>query len=294
MLIPDVLELQAPENPLPLVFDSPHSGTHYPKDFDYACDFKILERAEDKYVDDLFNAAPEYQACLLKALFPRSYIDANRNINDIDPELFDGEWPYKDQYPIKPTNRSEAGIGVIRRLITPSQELHTRKLSPKDIKLLIETYYIPYHTALQQILDGAHDKFGAVWHINCHSMPSAASSKGGMGRINPYIQPDFVLGDRDGTSCDIDFTHSIRDFLTSNGYKVAINNPYKGVELVQRYSNPAAGRHSLQIEVNRALYLNEETYKKSKNYNTLKTDITKLINFCADYTQSQLIPIAAD
>lgn len=293
MLIPNVLELIAPENPLPLVFDSPHSGTHYPDNFNYACDFATLEKAEDKLVDDLFSAAPNHGGCLLNALFPRSYIDTNRASDDIDPELFEGEWPFED-FPINPSNRSYAGIGLIRRLLTPKDSLYAHKLSPKDIMSRIETYHTPYHDTLQQILDGAHNNFGQVWHINCHSMPSAATSKGAMGRINPYIQPQFVLGDRDGTSCDIGFTHAIRDHLKSKGYIVAINNPYKGVELVERYSAPASGRHSLQIEINRALYLNEDTYKKSANYDKLKADITDLIAFCASYVESNLIPIAAD
>lgn len=293
MLIPNVLELIAPENPLPLIFDSPHSGTNYPADFNYACDFSTLEKAEDKFVDDLFSAAPDHGACLLNALFPRSYLDANRAGDDIDPELFEGEWPFKD-VPINPSNRSYAGIGLIRRLLSPNTPVYDQKLSPKDILSRIKTFHIPYHDTLEQILNGAHHNYGQVWHINCHSMPSSAASKGAMSRINPYIQPDFVLGDRDGTSCDIKFTHAIRDHLKSKGYIVAINNPYKGVELVERYSAPASGRHSLQIEINRALYLDEDTYKKSKNYDALKADITELIAFCADYVQSNLVPIAAD
>ncbi len=297
MLIENVLELIAPKNPIPLIFDSPHSGTHYPADFNYSCAFQTLEKAEDQYVDDLFAAAPDYNAPLLRALFPRSYLDVNRAHNDIDPELFDGDWPYDDM-PIDPTNRSYAGIGLIRRLISPNEPVYAELLSPKEIKSRIETYYRPYHDVLENIIDGAHKNYGQVWHVNCHSMPSktlgASLKNSALGRVNPYIQPDFVLGDRDGTSCDLDFTHSIRDHLKSKGYIVAINNPYKGVELVERYSTPSIGRHSLQIEISKALYLNEETHQKSKNYEKLKADITGLIAYCADYTQSNLIPMAAD
>ena len=154
---------------------------------------------------------------------------------------------------------------------------------PKDIKYLIDTYYDPYHQKLEELLDTAHAQHGKVYHINCHSMPSSALTSGALGRINPASTPDFVLGDRDGTTCDIDFTHNLRDFIESLSYKVAINNPYKGVELVERYSDPARGRHSIQIEINRALYLNEDTYKKSQNYEKLKADIEKLIKFCEKY-----------
>ncbi len=125
-------------------------------------------------------------------------------------------------------------------------------------------------------------------------MPSAGPTRGALNRVNPFSPPDFVLGDRDGTTCDIDFTHALRDFLKEIGYKVAINDPYKGVELVNRYSAPSTGRHSIQIEISRALYLNEDTCEKSKNYDKLKADITKLIGFCADYVQANLVQMAAD
>lgn len=293
MNIPNILKLETPENPLPLVFDSPHSGTHYPNDFDHACDHDLLEKAEDKFVDDLFSAAPAYGASLLSALFPRSYLDVNRAMNDIDPELLSAPWDY-DCTPMNPSNRSYAGIGLIRRLVRPGQPVYNRQLSPLEIKSRIETYYKPYHAALEKLIEDAHYNYGQVWHINCHSMPSPSPTNGAMGRVNPYTAPDFVLGDRDGTSCHSHFTRAVRDFLREKGYKVAINDPYKGVELVERYSNPATGRHSLQIEISRALYLDEETYEKSKNYNNLKDDMTSLIEFCATYVQSNLTALAAD
>ncbi len=294
MLIPNVLKLDVPENPLPLIFDSPHSGTHYPNDFGYSCAFKVLERAEDKYVDDLFSAAPDYGGTLLSALFPRSYIDVNRAHDDIDPELYDGDWPINDAFSPNPSNRSYAGIGLIRRLVRPGEPVYDGLLSPKDIKSRIDTYYTPYHDTLQKIIEAAHYNYGQVWHINCHSMPSPKRTSGVAGRINPSIAPDFVLGNRDGTTCDIAFTHALRDYIKSTGYKVAINDPYKGVELVERYSSPATGRHSIQIEISKALYLDEDTYEKSSNYSKLKDDITKLIQFCADYAQSNLTELAAD
>jgi N-formylglutamate amidohydrolase len=298
MIIDDILKLDAPENPLPLIFDSPHSGTIYPADFNYICDQDLLYKAEDKLVDDLFSHAPNHGACLLSALFPRSYLDVNRARDDIDPELLSAEdiqnWPYPDCTPMNPSNRSYAGIGLIRRLVRPGEPVYNHNLSPKDIKSRIDTYYTPYHDTLEKIIEGAHYNYGQVWHVNCHSMPSPNLTSGALGRINPFPAPDFVLGDRDGTSCDIDFTHALRDLIKSMGYKVAINHPYKGVELVRRYSAPATGRHSLQIEICRSLYLNEDTYEKSKNYENLKADITKLIAFTANYAQSNLTQVAAD
>ncbi len=288
-----VYDLIAAEDPIPLVFDSPHSGTCFPDDFHPACGLKDLEKAEDRYVDLLFNKAPDYGACLLSALFPRTYLDLNRAKTDIDPELYEGEWPQGEITP-DPTNRSYAGIGLIRRLVRPGQPVYDRPLQPAEIYYRIYNYYRPYHQMLEKLIEGAHYNFGQVWHINCHSMPSAESARGALGRVNPMIAPDFVLGDRDGTSCDIDFTHAMKGFLKSKGYRVAINDPYKGVELVKRYSAPATGRHSLQLEISRGLYLDEDTYEKGKNYDNLKSDLSEFIAFCSEYVQSNLIQMAAD
>ncbi len=286
--------LHQPEEFIPLVFDSPHSGTDYPEDFNYACDFASLEKAEDKYVDDLFSEAPKHGAPLLCANFPRSYLDVNRAIDDIDEELLSKPWDIEGNLQPNPSNRSYAGIGLIRRLVQPGEALYDAPLTPKEVKDRIDKYYVPYHTELEKLIENAHYHYGQVWHINCHSMPSSGTKQGALGHVNPFSAPDFVLGDRDGTSCDIGFTHALRNFLTGQGYKVAINDPYKGVELVERYSAPSTGRHSIQIEICRSLYLNEETYEKNKRYDTLKGHITELIAFCAEYSKNNLIPIAAD
>lgn len=282
-----VYTLIRPKGALPLVFDSPHSGTDYPADFDFACDFSALEKAEDKYVDELFAAAPAHGAALLYAHFPRSYIDVNRCERDIDIDLLEDIWPEE----IHPSPRSHAGIGLIRRLVRPGMPLYNRPLKAAEIKARIEAYYRPYHAALEKLIEDAHYIHGQVWHINCHSMPTQESSTF---RASPLKSADFVLGDRDGTSCSIEFTHAVRDFLKNMGYRIAINDPYKGVELVQRYSCPATGRHSLQIEVARSLYINEETYKKSSDFNDIKENMGQLIRFCADYVQAQSLPMAAD
>lgn len=282
-----IYTLIRPKTGLPLVFDSPHSGTTYPADFDYACDFALLEKAEDKYVDDLFSAAPDYGAALLCAHFPRSYIDVNRCAQDIDMDLLEDAWTDA----INPTTRSHAGIGLIRRLVRPGMPLYNRTLKASEIKHRIENYYIPYHDALERAIGDAHYNYGQVWHVNCHSMPTQEAQSF---RATPLKATDFVLGDRDGTTCDLDFTHAVRDFLKGLGYRVAVNDPYKGVELVRRYSNPATGRHSIQIEVARGLYMDERTYKKSRKFEALKTDINRLIGFCAEYVESSRLPMAAD
>lgn len=289
-----VLELIEPQDKIiPVIFDSPHSGRSYPEDFDFACDFDVLKRAEDNYVEEFFSHAPKYGATFLHALFPRTYIDVNRARNDIDPDLLDGEW-CKDT--ILPTTRSHAGIGLIRRLVKPGVPLYNRKLSIKEIDDRISTYYDPYHNLLSEKLEHLHYNFGQVWHINCHSMPSQKNRSRSLRGTIHFLseQPDFVLGDRDGTSCHADFTRSIRAFLKDLGYKVAINNPYRGVEIVRRYGAPTTGRHSLQLEINKALYWDEQSHKKTNNFENLQENLDKLIEFITNYAESSLVDLAAD
>lgn len=286
--IKGVYTLTTPEKPaLPLVFDSPHSGRIYPDDFRYSCPFGSLERAEDNDVDVLFESVPHYGASFLCAEFPRTYIDVNRAEDDIDTELLSERWPA----PLNPTSRSYGGIGLIRRLVKPGQPVYDRKLSVAEIRHRLDSYYHPYHDVLKTLLDQAHYNFGSVWHINCHSMPSTKTAA-------PYniMNPpsDFVLGDRDGTSCDPAFTHFLRDVLRDMGYRVAINNPYKGVEVVRRSAHPAAGRHSIQIEISKSLYWDEIRNKRTNNFNALKANLDDLAEKTAAYVSNNLVSMAAD
>ncbi len=290
MINAKITSLHRPESPLPLVFDSPHSGRHYPDDFGFSCDFKALQKAEDNYVDDLFEMAPDYGGTLLCALFPRTYIDVNRAADDIDPDVLSEDWPFETN----PSDRSHAGIGLIRRVVKPGMTVYNRKLYIKEVQQRIENYYKPYHDELAGLIEDSHYKFGQSWHINCHSMPQGRGMARSLARGAASRMPDFVLGDRDGTSCDIAFTHALRDFLKGQGYRVSINNPYRGVELVRRYADPATGRHSIQIEINKALYWDEEKNVNSSNYNALKSDIEKLIKYCADCVLANLSDMAAD
>lgn len=281
--IPGVYRLSRPEPgvEVPFVIDSPHSGRIYPADFGYACPFDVLERAEDNQVDLLIDRAPDWGMTTLNALFPRTYIDVNRAEDDIDTELLAERWPA----PLVPSSRSYAGIGLIRRLVKPGLPVYDRPLSVQDIRHRIDTYYRPYHIALKTVLDDLHYRYGRVWHIDLHSMPSAHGSVP-HGLLN--LQPDFVLGDRDGTSCHPDFTRFLRDALRDMGYRVAINHPYKGVEIVRRYAHPAAGRHSIQLEISKALYWDEQSNTPLKTMAGLKVNLETLIARCADYARDAL------
>ncbi len=289
----NVFTIAKPEKPLPLIFDSPHSGTIYPADFNYACSFELLENAEDKFVDELFASAPDYGANLLCASFPRSYIDPNRSIDDIDKELLNEEWPDNN---INPTARSIAGIGLIRRIVKPGAPVYERNLTPAEIKNRINHYYTPYHDELQALINAAHYNFGQVWHINCHSMPnSTATPRRPFAVVGNKSKPaDFVIGNRDSATAAQDFTHMIRDCVKNMGYNVCINDPFKGVEIITRHGDPARGRHSIQLEINKALYMDEDTNKKSSKYSALQNDLNKLIQECAQFVQSNLTTLAAD
>lgn len=288
-VVPNVLlrldpPADAPVGTLPLVFDSPHSGTHYPEDFGYAAPFELLRRAEDAFVDELFAGAPGHGAQFLAALFPRSYIDPNRHVGDLDVTLIDGEWPHL----LKPTRRSRRGMGLIRRILKCDLPVYDRLLSVAEIETRIERYYRPYHAELEAMLDAAHGRWGQVWHVNCHSMRSLGRRRGDPpfgGQGQP--RADFVLGDLDGEACDPAFRDVVREALEAMGYSVVLNKPFKGAELVKRYSDPESGRHSLQIEINRRLYMDELAVEKTPAFESFKADIERLIATIAAYVREQ-------
>ena len=272
-------------DPSPLVFDSPHSGNIYPTDFKFSCPLEILHQAEDSFVDDLYAAAPDYGAILIAAEFPRSYIDVNRAPDDIDPQLLATSWPGST----RPSEKSRVGMGLVRRICRPGMPVYDHKLTVREVQARIETYYLPYHAALKAAIDETVERFGAAWHINCHSMPSS-----GVGTSVERERTDFVLGNRDGVTCDTDFTQFVSSVLEQLGYTVRLNDPYKGVEIVRRYGKPDYGVNSLQIEVNRRLYMYEETIEPNAGYDDLKNDLTKLIAAMRDYAHDRLLSAAAD
>lgn len=283
-----VFRIMRATSPLPLIIDSPHSGRTYPEDFCFCCAPVWLRRAEDNHVDELVATAPDYGAHLLCAEFPRTYIDVNRSRTDIDPAIVDGVWPEK----VTPSSLSKIGYGLVRRLVRPGMPVYDRPLSVAEIGQRIHNYYDPYHAALEQLVTEAYERHRKVWHMNMHAMPSVPLPRGRMGRKDGRLvsvgQPDFVLGDRDGTSCAREFTMVVRDILVGMGYGVAVNNPYKGVEIVRRTGQPHKDRHSLQVEINKALYWDEEFGVKSINFNALKNDIQFLISQTASYVTGQI------
>ena len=262
---------------VPLVLDSPHSGNEYPEDFGCALPTEALRQAEDSYVDELYAAGPDVGATLISARFPRSYIDPNRSVLDIDASLLDAPWPG----PAVPSPKTARGIGLIWRVLDTGESIYSRKLTIEEVKQRIVRYHQPYQRAVKDALDRAHGHFGAVWHLNLHSMPavSSAISEEGPGKS----RADFVLGDRDGSTCEPGFIALVAETLRGMGYEVKLNDPYKGVELVRAFSDPAAGRHSLQVEVNRRLYMNERTRSRTPGFEGLRGNLTQLLGRVAAY-----------
>jgi N-formylglutamate deformylase len=258
-----------------LVLDSPHSGTEYPADFGFACPLPVLRQAEDTHVEKLYDFAPAMGAAWIEALFPRSYLDANRNTTEIDVDMFDAPWPHPVASDPAVLTKVRLGKGLIWRATDDGLPLYQRKLSVAEGEARIANCWKPYHAAVAAAINAAHARHGYCIHLNCHSMPAVASqfATGFPGEAHA----EFVVGDRDGSTAHPALSQLVCEHLRGLGYDVAYNHPYKGVELVRRYSQPSAQRHSLQIEINRKLYMNEETLEMTEGFNALQASLKSLV-----------------
>jgi N-formylglutamate deformylase len=241
----------------PLVLDSPHSGTVYPEDFRPACDLATLRRAEDTHVEKLYAFAPAMGAAWVEAHFPRSYLDANRDTTELDTTLLDGPWtePLSDDPRV--LSKVRLGKGLIWKLTDEGLPIYDRLLAVDEVRARIDHCWRPYHAAVARAIDDAHARHGYSIHINCHSMPAIAGSHAT--DFPGLAHADFVIGDRDGSTADPALSQKICEHLRAHGYSVDYNHPYKGVELVRRHGRPAENRHSIQVEINRKLYMDETT-----------------------------------
>jgi N-formylglutamate amidohydrolase len=262
----------------PLVLDSPHSGRDFPADFDAVVSEFDLREGEDCFIDELYAPATELGVPLLAALFPRTYLDPNRHHGDIDLDLIEGgRWPHEHV----PSGKARIGKALIWRTLDDGRPIYARRLRVDEVLARIDRCHAPYHGRLRALLDDTHARFGAVYHLNCHSMPAVGGKMGEGAEGRP--RADFVLGDRDGTTCDPGFTEFVRATLVSMGYEVAVNDPYKGVELVRAYSDPDAGRHSLQVEINKKLYMDEATRAKHEGFDRLQANLGALLRAIAEF-----------
>ena len=262
---------------IPLIIDSPHSGTEYPLDFNHQADLVKLRQAEDTYVNELYEYVSSIGGVFIEAKFPRSYIDPNRSESDFIFEDLKETNNNACEIKFNPTIKSELGIGLIWLRIPPNGEpMYKDKITLKSLMNRVNIYHRPYHKTLKNKLSETYRKFGKFYHVNAHSMQNQATAMSDQSQGT--IRPDFVIGDREGTSCKRRFTDLIVDFLRGLNYSVDINYPYKGMELVKAYSDPLENKNSVQIEVNRKLYMNEKTREKTKNFKILQKNLEKLIN----------------
>ncbi len=269
-----------------LVCNSPHSGRVYPASFlaSARLDPLALRRSEDAFVDELFFGAVAVGAPLMRAHFPRAYLDVNREPYELDPRMFDGRLP-----PFANTRsmRVAAGLGTIARLVGEAQEIYARRLSIEEAVTRIETLYKPYHRGLRGLIQRAERQFGVAVLLDCHSMPSASNASSSR---DEKIKADVVVGDRFGTSCAAIVIDFVEQELRRQGYSVLRNRPYAGGFITEHYGNPAAGHHALQIEVNRALYMDEGTLLRSANFDKLTSDLTRVLQGLAQLATADLSP----
>jgi N-formylglutamate amidohydrolase len=253
----------------PVVFSSAHSGRVYPAAFiaSSKLDPLTLRRSEDAFVDELFGAAPELGAILLRAHFPRAYLDVNREPYELDPRMFEGRLP---AFANTRSIRVAGGLGAIARVVGEGREIYARKLTVEEGLARIESLYKPWHRGLRGLLQQAWRRHGVAVLVDCHSMPSNA------GRAD-RIKADIVLGDRYGASCDPLFTEVAESRLRALGYAVARNKPYAGGFITEHYGDPAAGWHALQIEINRGLYMDEATIERSPGFEELQNDLREVM-----------------
>lgn len=262
---------------LPLVLASPHSGAEYPADFvaRSRLDLRTLRRSEDSFVDELFIGAIDLGAPLLRACFPRALIDPNREPFELDPSMFDGPLP---DYVNTASPRVAAGLGTIARVVASGDAIYRGKLSFAEACRRVECYYRPYHQALRELLDRTKRQFGYAVLIDCHSMPSIGGpmeGDSGRGRV------DFVLGDHHGRACNRGLIDCAEMEMRRMGYRVDRNSPYSGGFTTQHYGRPEANVHVLQIEINRAIYMDERAYRKAPGFAKVQDDLHKFVGALA-------------
>ena len=270
----------------PVIFNSPHSGSVYPREFliTSRLDVGTLRRSEDSFVDELIQGVVARGHPLMRAHFPRCYVDVNREPYELDPRMFDGRLP---SFANTRSMRVAGGLGTVARVVGDAQEIYGQRIPVDDAIRRIEWLYKPYHRALRRLFTRVHRDFGAAVLVDCHSMPSAAGAK------DERPRADVVLGDRYGTSCVGLVAETIETTLREKGYVVSRNKPYAGGFITEHYGNPAVGLHAIQLEINRALYMDERQYERSASLPAVAADLEHLADRLADIPVQELRPYRA-
>ncbi|HEV7309849.1 N-formylglutamate amidohydrolase [Ensifer sp.] len=281
--------LEPPIQRIPFVFNSPHSGRYYPQSFldQSRLDALSIRRSEDHYVDELFQNATFLGAPMLLAHFPRAFLDVNREPYELDPRMFEGPLPPHANIS---SMRVAGGLGTIPRLVAENMEIYRQRLPVEDALTRIETIYKPYHATLRKLIARTHVQFGMSVLIDCHSMPGNVHLPGSGQR------PDFIIGDRYGTSAAGELSRAAVDLLQQLGYSVVRNKPYAGGFITEHYGRPTRGLHALQIEINRALYVDETTLVRKPGFGALVADLTTFVAALARHVEDYgaYMPLAAE
>src|SRR3981081_890298 len=258
----------------PIIFNSPHSGSVYPHDFLNASriDLTALRRSEDSFMDELIGGLSDHGFPIVRVNFPRSYVDVNREPYELDPRMFLGRLP---SFANTRSMRVAGGLGTIPRVVGDGQEIYRERLTVDDALGRIEALYKPYHRALRRLINKAHQAFGTVVVVDCHSMPSI-----GVSRDEPR-RPDVVIGDRYGTSCAPLLPDTVEQIMASLGYSIGRNKPYAGGFHTEKYGNPASGLHTIQLELNRAIYMDERRRERGARFNRVIADFAVLADALA-------------
>ncbi|MBN9045797.1 MAG: N-formylglutamate amidohydrolase [Rhizobiales bacterium] len=283
-------EVCAPaEQRIPFVFNSPHSGRCYPRAFLEASrlDGVSIRYSEDCYVDELFAGVVGLGAPMLKANFPRAFLDVNREAYELDPRMFAEALP---PFINSQSARVAGGLGTVPRLVGEGQTIYPGRIPLKEAFYRIEELYKPYHRTLDALLHATRARFGYAVLIDCHSMP------GGLRVGESGSRPDFIIGDRFGRSCCERLTHAAIALLEEMGYTVAHNKPYAGGFITEHYGRPAMACHALQIEINRSLYMNEQTLERLAGFGTLCADLHRFANDLTSLPDDLFVapPLAAE
>jgi N-formylglutamate amidohydrolase len=270
----------------PIIFNSPHSGAVYPAEFLDASriDLPALRRSEDSFMDELIGGLSALGFPTVRVNFPRSYVDVNREPYELDPRMFAGRLP---SFANTRSMRVAGGLGTIPRVVGDGQEIYRERLSVDNALARIEALYKPYHRALRRLINKAHQAFGAVVVVDCHSMPSI-----GVSRDEPR-RPDMVIGDRYGTSCAALLPEMVERTMSRLGYSIGRNKPYAGGFITEHYGNPASGLHTIQLELNRAIYMDERRRERGARFAQVATDFAVLAEALAAVPLGDLRPFQA-
>lgn len=271
VLQPGIFVRHDPEGtPLPLVVDVSRSGREYPKEYRSPLPFTVLHDNVSMYVEDLMAGSPAAGATMLYCCFPNTFMDVNRREDDMDPALIDGAWPK----PLNPSPMAIRGLGLIKTKSRYGEPLQEKKLSVAEVQERLDVYYHPYHRELKRIMDETLARHGMLWHLSCHCMSAVgAPTHGDAGKE----RADFCLGNFHGETASAEFTELVASTLRAAGYSVAINEPYVGYELNTRYGAPQRGVESLMIEINKKLFMDTKTFRKTEGFGKLKATLDGLL-----------------